>query len=218
MMIMAETKTTKKKVAKKTTTAKKAKVETTKTEVKKEEIKDAKTTIETKKDATKTETKEATKTGKVDEKTEKKTVEKKEVKKKYLPKVKKENKKKSKEAVDIQKTLKGKKKLPTFRGRFGKKNIRRKSNKKWQKWRKPRSIDLDRGLQHGYTPKIGYRNKKELRGIHPSGYNEVMIKNVTDVEKINVKTEAIRISATVGKRKRNEIITKANEKGIWVLN
>jgi len=208
MIIMSETKTTKKKVAKKTTAQPKAKTETTKAEVKKEEIKDTKATTEaTKKETPKTEIK-----------TKKKTVEKKEIKKKYLPKVKKENKKKSKEAVDVQKTLKDKKKLPTFRGRFGKKNIRRKSNKKWQKWRKPRSIDLDRGLQHGFTPKIGYRNKKELRGIHPSGYNEIMVRNMADVEKINVKTEAIRISATVGKRKRNDIITKANEKGIWVLN
>ena len=212
MIIMTETKTTKKKVAKKTTAAPKAKTETTKAEVKKE-IKDVKATVETKKEATKTDEKKVTEV-----KEEKKTVEKKEVKKKYIPKVKKENKKKSKEAVDIQKTLKDKKKLPVFRGRFGKKNIRRKSNKKWQKWRKPRSIDLDRGLQHGFTPKIGHRNKTALRGIHPSGYNEVMVRNVNDIENVNVKTEAIRISATVGKRKRNEIITKANEKGIWVLN
>ena len=141
-----------------------------------------------------------------------------EVKKKYIPKVKKENKKKSTEAVETQKTLKAKKKLPTFRGRFGKKNIRKKSKTKWNKWRKPRSIDLDRGLQHGFRPKIGYRGNTKIRGIHPSGYNEILIKNLKEIEKINIKTEAIRIGATVGKKKRNEIITKANEKGIWVLN
>ena len=196
---MAEEKTTKKKVAKKTTDAD-AKV-APKTEVKKEET-----------------TKKATKEGKADAKPVAKAEVKKEVKKKWIPKVKKENKKKSTEALDIQKTLKGKKKLPTFRGRFGKKNIRRKSKAKWQKWRKPRSIDLDRGLQHGFRPKIGYRNQASLRDIHPSGYTEVMIKTLNDLEAVNVKTEAIRISATVGKRKRNDIVTKANEKGIWVLN
>ena len=202
MIIMTETKTTKKKVAKKaTTTAEKSSVEKTQLEAKTEKKVDEKKDVK-----------------KETDKTSVKTVEKKEIKKKYIKKVKKENKKKSKEAVDVQKTLKGKKKLPTFRGRFGKKNIRRKSNKKWQKWRKPRSIDLDRGLQHGFRPKIGHRNKASLRDIHPSGYKEVMVNNITDVEKINAKTEAIRISATVGKRKRNDIITKANEKGIWVLN
>jgi len=199
VIIMAETETTKKKVAKKTTDAD-AKV-ASKTEVKKEET-----------------TKKATKEGKADAKPVAKAEVKKEVKKKWIPKVKKENKKKSTEALDIQKTLKGKKKLPTFRGRFGKKNIRRKSKAKWQKWRKPRSIDLDRGLQHGFRPKIGYRNQASLRDIHPSGYTEVMIKTLNDLEAVNVKTEAIRISATVGKRKRNDIVTKANEKGIWILN
>ena len=199
MIIMAEEKTTKKKVAKKTTDAD-AKV-APKTEVKKEET-----------------TKKATDKGKEDTKPVAKAEVKKEVTKKWIPVVKKENKKKSTQALDIQKTLKGKKKLPTFRGRFGKKNIRRKSKAKWQKWRKPRSIDLDRGLQHGFRPKIGYRNQASLRDIHPSGYTEVMIKTLNDLEAVNVKTEAIRISATVGKRKRNDIVTKANEKGIWVLN
>jgi large subunit ribosomal protein L32e len=143
---------------------------------------------------------------------------KKEIVRKYIAKTKKNKIKKSKEALSIQKDLKGKKKLPVFRGRFGKKCIRRKSIAKWNKWRKPRSIDLDRGLQHGFRPKIGYRNKAEIRGIHPSGYKEVLVNNVNDIEKINVKTEAIRISATVGKRKRNAIVTKANEKEIWILN
>ncbi len=138
-------------------------------------------------------------------------------KKKFILEEKKENKTKSKEAKEIQKTL-DKKRLPTFRGRFGKKNIRRKSKKKWQKWRKPRSIDLDRGLQHGFRPKIGYRTKAETRGLHPSGYKEIRVENLNDLEKVNIKTEAIRIGATVGKRKRNDIVKKANEKGIWILN
>ena len=195
-----EKKTTKKKVAKKTT-ADTAKKSTPKVETK------ATKKVETKEKAT-------TKTDAKAKVEEKKVVK----KKNYIQKVKKENKKKSNEALAAQKTLKGKKKLPTFRGRFGKKNIRKVSKDKWKKWRKPRSIDLDRGLQHGYRPKIGYRNQADLRDIHPSGYIEVMVRNTAEVETINVKTEAIRISATVGKRKRNDIITKANEKGIWVLN
>ena len=198
---MAENKTTKKKVAKKTT----EKAVTAKTEAPK-----ADTT------AKKVEVKEKATTSKKE--TKAKVEEKKVAVKKYIAKVKKENKKKSTEAVETQKTLKEKKKLPTFRGRFGKKNIRRKSKAKWQKWRKPRSIDLDRGLQHGYRPKIGYRSKTELRDIHPSGYVEVMVRNINELETVEVKTQAIRISATVGKRKRNDIITQANKKGIWVLN
>ena len=137
---------------------------------------------------------------------------------KYIPKVKKENKSKSKEAREAQKKISKKKSKPVFRGRFGKKNIRRKSIAKWDKWRKPRGIDLDKGLQHGFRPKIGYRNQKEIRGLHPSGYFEILVCNENDLEKINPKINAARLSSRLGKRKRNEIIKKANEKGIWVLN
>jgi large subunit ribosomal protein L32e len=196
-------KTIKKKITKKETNT----LTNKKEETKKPKIEEQKTT---KKEPTKTET---------IVKKDKKIVENKEPKKKkYIQKEKKTNKKKSDEAKKNQKILEAKKDHPTFRGRFGKKNIRKKSNKKWQKWRKPRSIDLDRGLQHGYRPKIGYRNQKEIRNIHPSGYKEIRIENVNDLEKVNVKENAIRIGATVGKRKRNDIIKKANEKGIWILN
>ncbi len=149
---------------------------------------------------------------------EKKTIEKKVVVKKFIAKIKKNKIKKSKEALETQKRLKEKKGHPTFRGRFGKKNIRRKSIDKWNKWRKSHGIDLNKGMQHGFRPKIGYRGKKELRGIHPSGYIEVRVENTKDLEKIDNKIHAARIGATVGKRKRNEIIAKANEKNIWVLN
>lgn len=139
--------------------------------------------------------------------------------KKYIQYVKKENKKKSNEAYKTQMMInKLKTSHPVFRGRFGKKNIRRKSIAKWDKWRMPHGIDLDKGIEHGFRPRIGYRGCVEIRGIHPSGYREVMVCNFNDLEKIDPKTQAARLSATIGKRKRNEIVTKANAKGIWVLN
>ena len=188
---------------------KKKTVKTTKATAKKE-VKKAEEKVNIKKTVKEVKTKTATKTPK--ETKPKKIV------RKFIQKVKKENKTKSKEAKENQKLLLEKKSHPTFRGRFGKKYIRKKSNKKWQKWRKPRSIDLDRGLQHGYRPKIGYANKTEIKGIHPSGYIELRVENVNDLEKVKVKINAIRIGATVGKKKRNEIIKIANQKGIWVLN
>ncbi|VVB76371.1 50S ribosomal protein L32e [uncultured archaeon] len=168
----------------------------------------------------KTEVKSEAKTEtKVEAKTEKKTEVKKEVvKKKFIQYVKKENKKKSKEAYDNQKKLWERKHTPVFRGRFGKKNIRRKSIAKWDKWRKPHGIDLDKGLQHGFRPKIGYKSKAELRHIHPSGYMEVLVCNANDLAKIDTKREAARFSAVIGKKKRNDLMKKANEKGVWVLN
>jgi len=142
----------------------------------------------------------------------------KQIKKKFISYIKKENKKKSNEAYNTQKKLSEKKHTPVFRGRFGKKNIRRKSIAKWDKWRKPHGIDLDKGIEHGFRPKIGYRSNVELRYLHPSGYKEVLVCNMNDLNKMDSKTEAARISRVLGKKKRNEIVTKANEKGIWVLN
>jgi len=140
------------------------------------------------------------------------------IKKKFIPRTKKIEIKKSAEAFEMQKKLKARKWHPVFRGRFGKKCIRRKSIAKWDKWRKNRSIDSDTSIRHGFRPKIGYGNPAEIRGIHPSGYCEVKICNVKDLEKINPKTEAGRISAVVGKKKRNDIISKANEMKIKILN
>jgi large subunit ribosomal protein L32e len=202
---MTETKA-KKQTTKKTVKSD-TKAEKTKANIEKKASK-SKTTKETPKKE------EAKETGKKEAKESKKEIK----KKKFFTKEKKANKTKSKEAKNNQEKLEVKKKLPTFRGRFGKKNIRRKAKTKWQKWRKPRSIDLDRGLQHGYRPKIGYRNVKEIRGIHPSGYVEVRVENLNDLKKVDEKINAIRIGATVGKRKRNEIVKEANKKGIWILN
>jgi large subunit ribosomal protein L32e len=139
-------------------------------------------------------------------------------KKKFIEKVKKAELKKSDEAWETQQKIKIKKKHPTFRGRFGKKNLRRKSIAKWDKWRKPHGIDLDKGINHGYRPKIGYGNPATIKGVHASGYREVMVFNTKDLEKIDSKTQAARIGATIGKKKRNEIITKANDKKIRILN
>jgi len=184
-----------------------------KTEVKTE--KKNETTAESK-----TEAKSEKKAGvKTEKKTDAKAETKKEVvKKKFIQYVKKENKKKSKEAYENQTKLWERKHTPVFRGRFGKKNIRRKSIAKWDKWRKPHGIDLDKGIQHGFRPKIGYRSKVELRGVHPSGYIEVLVCNANDLARIDTKKEAARFAATIGKKKRNELMKKANEKGVWVLN
>ncbi len=139
--------------------------------------------------------------------------------KKFIQFVKKIKPKKSTSVKELQKNItENKKDHPVFRGRFGKRQFRRISIKKWDKWRKPHGIDLDKGLNHGRRPKTGYKNSSDIRGVHPSGYAEVMIYNVNDLKKVDNKTSAGRIGATVGKRKRNDIITEANKLGIWIFN
>jgi len=88
-------------------------------------------------------------------------------------------------------------------------------------WRKPRGMDSKMRKKKKGWPKsveIGYRGPKAARGLHPSGYIEVLIHTVDDVEKVNPKTQAIRIAHTVGARKRIEITARAGEMDIHVLN
>jgi len=88
-------------------------------------------------------------------------------------------------------------------------------------WRRPDGVDSKMRVKAKGWPKsaeVGYRGPKAARYLHPSGYSEVLVRNVDDVEKVNPKTQAIRIAHTVGAKKRVEISARAGEKGIYVLN
>ena len=92
-----------------------------------------------------------------------------------------------------------------------------------ENWRRPRGKDSKMRLKKkGYPkmPTIGYRTPKLVRGRHPSGFVEVLVHNVEEVKKLvsDPDKQAIRIAATVGRRKRLEIIKYADEHGIRVLN
>lgn len=88
-------------------------------------------------------------------------------------------------------------------------------------WRKPRGLDSKmRKKVKGWpkSVKVGYRGPKKLRGLHPSGYAEVLIRTVDNVNEVDPKTQAIRIAHTVGAKKRVEISARATERGIHILN
>ena len=57
-----------------------------------------------------------------------------------------------------------------------------------------------------------------MRGLHPSGYEEVLVYNVKDLEKVDKERQAIRIASCVGMKKRLAIEEKARELGIKILN
>jgi large subunit ribosomal protein L32e len=89
------------------------------------------------------------------------------------------------------------------------------------KWRKPYGSQskLRRKMKSkGKLPSVGYKKPKSLRYLHPSGFKEILISNIKDLGKINPKTQAIKISHSIGKKKRKEILKKAKELKIKVLN
>jgi large subunit ribosomal protein L32e len=88
-------------------------------------------------------------------------------------------------------------------------------------WRKPKGYQSSQRLNRKYRSpmvRIGFGKVTEARGLHPSGFSEVMVHRPDDLEVIDPKTEAARIGKTVGKRKRIAIHEKADELGIRVLN
>lgn len=108
---------------------------------------------------------------------------------------------------------------------MGKKKFKRQGSSDYGRvnegWRKPKGGDSKmRREKKGKPPlaKIGHRKPKPERGIHPSGFREVLVNNPQEVEKVDPETQAVRIASSVGERKREQILEKAYEWGIRVLN
>jgi large subunit ribosomal protein L32e len=88
-------------------------------------------------------------------------------------------------------------------------------------WRRPRGgLSKQRKGIKGKGPKVesGYRTPKAVRGLHPSGFQEVYVHNTEDLEGVDAGTQAARIASGVGGRKRAKIEERADEQGIRVLN
>ncbi|MCP8315370.1 MAG: 50S ribosomal protein L32e [archaeon] len=133
---------------------------------------------------------------------------------------KKKPKAKRKKKVNLKELLKLRESIDDKRPNF----IRQES---WrykrisEKWRKPKGIDSKMRLSVKGWPKVvkvGYRGPRITRGLHPSGYRDVLVHNVDELKGLNPKKDAARLTSSLGAKKRAELIEKAKELGIKVLN
>ena len=88
-------------------------------------------------------------------------------------------------------------------------------------WRRPRGTlsKQRRGIKgKGQKVAAGYRTTEAVRGLHPSGFEEVRVENTNDLEGVDGDTQAVRIGSSVGGRKRERIEDEAESQGIRVLN
>ena len=89
-------------------------------------------------------------------------------------------------------------------------------------WRKPKGVDNHQRKQKSRgrpgLVKIGYGGPKESYGLHPSGFTDNLVYNLNDLEKLDPKTDGVRLGHSVGTKKRTAIMAKAIEKKFKVFN
>lgn len=89
-------------------------------------------------------------------------------------------------------------------------------------WRKPKGIDNHQRKQKSRgrpgLVKIGYGGPRKASGLHPSGYTDNLVHNVSDLEGLDPKSDGIRIGHGVGTRKRREIAKHAVSKKFKIFN
>jgi large subunit ribosomal protein L32e len=88
-------------------------------------------------------------------------------------------------------------------------------------WRRPRGTHSK--LRHHINYRInvvsiGYGGPNASKGMHPSGFREVLVHHPLELDRVDPKTQAARIAHGVGVRKRTMIEQRAQRKGIRVLN
>jgi len=115
----------------------------------------------------------------------------------------------------LRQKKKMKKKKPEFKRQEYFKHKRLK--KKWVKPRGKRSKIRMGEKARGKKPSPGFSSPRKVRGLDRHGLKEIVVSNPAGLSK-EMKDSSIIIAATVGKRKRNEIIKKAEELGLKISN
>jgi len=72
----------------------------------------------------------------------------------------------------------------------------------------------------GWPPMVstGYKGPKAARGLHPSGFKEVLVHNVKEICEVNPTIQVARIAHTVGKKKRLLMVAEAKKRKLQILN
>lgn len=111
-----------------------------------------------------------------------------------------------------------KKKKPVFRRQEVTKKVKLRNN---PSWRKPRGLHSKLRLNkagHEAKPRKGWGSPKEVRGLHKSGLRFVLVCSFNDLNNLKKEEDGVVISGKVGKRKKLELIKKAEGMGLKILN
>ena len=123
-----------------------------------------------------------------------------------------------KRLLRVRRRLKARK--PEFKRYCAHKKLRLRN----KSWRRPRGLDNKLRIRYGgkksgrIVVNAGFGSPKAVRGLHPSGYEEVLVHNPNELDNINPERQAVRIASKVGMKKRLAIEDKAKELGLKILN
>jgi len=87
------------------------------------------------------------------------------------------------------------------------------------RWRKPTGVDNKKRIRKAFAgkcPRVGNKNAEGVRGLHPLGLQELLVNNVKELE--GAESVLVRVASKVGKRKKAEIVAKAKELNLRILN
>ena len=88
-------------------------------------------------------------------------------------------------------------------------------------YRKPKGDDSSMRKNRKYRSpmaRVGYGKVAAARGLHPSGFEEVLVHKADNLDGLDPERQAVRIGSSVGNRKRSRIHDRADELGLRVLN
>jgi len=122
--------------------------------------------------------------------------------------------------MEKEKSLELRKKIKAKKPKFLRQDTHKKTRLK-KKWIRPKGwqskIRLGkRGYRKAVTP--GYGSPNDVKGIHKTGLEMINVSSIKDINDIDPKTQGIIIGRTVGLRKKFDLIKKAQEKSITILN
>jgi large subunit ribosomal protein L32e len=88
-------------------------------------------------------------------------------------------------------------------------------------WRRPRGVHSKlrhRFAGHRALVNPGYGSPKEAYGLSPSGYEQILVHTISELQKLNSKTQGAILGSTIGLPRKIALLTEAKKLGVRVLN
>lgn len=122
--------------------------------------------------------------------------------------------------MSIKKSLAHREKIKSRKPYFNREDWHKRRSISDSSWRKPRGkhSKMRHGFQgHQSLVNPGYGSPSDVRGLHGSGYLPIRVCNPEDLSVLDKSVHAVVIAATVGTKKKVEMVKKAVTLGLKII-